>query len=349
MLQAKIIPYTLIFNEPSGTSRGILIEKPSWFVRVFDSDKPDVFGLGEISVIPKLSPECAIANLDEVIARKVADIDNVDIADDSQWQGIPAIRFGIETALRDLKNGGKRILFDSDFAQGKCGIFINGLVWMGDIETMRQRVQEKYDMGFRCIKLKIGALNFDNELKLIEFVRNEFPEVEIRLDANGAFAPEDAMKKLEKLATFGIHSIEQPIKAGQWKTMAEICRQSPIDIALDEELIGVEQRRTEMLETIRPKYIILKPSLIGGLAVSEKWIEEAKSLNIGWWATSALESNIGLNAIAQWVYTQRVAMSQGLGTGMIYSNNIPSPLAVSQARLWHTMSSWNLTNIENVD
>lgn len=348
-MKADYQPYTLIFNEPSGTSRGILTEKPSWFVRVSDSHNPDVFGLGEISVIPKLSPECAIANLDEVIARKVADIDSLDILDDSQWKGIPAVRFGFEMALLDLKNGGRRVLFDSDFTKGQCGIFINGLIWMNDIATMRQKVQEKYDMGFRCIKLKIGALDFERELQLVEFVRNEFPEVEIRLDANGAFSPSEALSKLERLAKSNIHSIEQPVKAGQWQAMAEICRQSPIDIALDEELIGIECDRVKMLEAIRPKYVILKPSLIGGLHKSEQWIADCAELGIGWWATSALESNVGLNAIAQWVYTQNVTMPQGLGTGMIYSNNIPSPLAVRQARLWHSLSGWNLENIGNVD
>lgn len=344
MLVATFKPYTLNFNEPGGTSRGVLTQKPSWFVEVYNKNNPTIKGVGEISVIPKLSPEYFLkTNLEEIIAQKLANINNVDIYNQNEWHLIPAVRFGIETALTDLKNGGTRILYPSLFTKGDEGITINGLVWMGDIATMRRRIIEKYEAGFRCIKLKIGALNFDNELKLVEFVRTEFPDVEIRLDANGAFTPSDALHKIDLLSKYQIHSIEQPIKPNQWKAMADICKQSPIDIALDEELIGIEQNKAEMLNTINPQYIILKPSLVGGLYESEQWIALCQQYGIKWWATSALESNIGLNAIAQWVFTQNVDMPQGLGTGMVYSNNFDSPLKVNNAKLWHTNQKWSLS------
>mgnify|MGYP002624805395 CR=1 FL=1 len=345
MLKADFKPYTLIFNEPGGTSRGVLTQKPSWIVRVWDTDNSDVKGVGEVSVIPKLSPESQITDIDAVIAAKIAGLSAVDVADDEQWHGIPAVRFGFETALRDLQTGGRRLLYESAFTSGLDGICINGLVWMGDIATMRQRVQQKYNAGFRCIKLKIGALDFDRELQLVEYVRNEFPEVEIRLDANGAFAPEDALFKLEKLALLDIHSIEQPIRAGNWQAMTELCRRSPIKIALDEELIGIESNAEEMLKIIKPQYVILKPSLIGGVRKAEQWIDCCKRNDIGWWVTSALECNIGLNAIAQWVYTQNVTMPQGLGTGMVYSNNFGSPLIVDEAKLWHRSGKWDFSNL----
>ncbi len=345
MLQASITKHILKFNEPSGTSRGILTEKPSWFLRIWDSENPEIVGIGEISTIPKLSPET-----DEVVEhqleQKLRNLNAVNVSDDEQWRNLPALRFGFETALLDLQNGGKHILYQSDFTSGKTGIPINGLVWMGDFETMGRRVQQKIDEGFRCIKLKIGAIDFQQELRLIEFIANNFPEIEIRLDANGAFNPNDALQKLNTISKFPIHSIEQPIRAGQWQQMAQLCKQSPIRIALDEELIGIEDNIDAMLDTIMPQFIILKPSLIGGLKQSERWIKAAENRGIGWWATSALESNFGLNAIAQWVYNHGFNMPQGLGTGKIYSNNIPSPIDMHNAHLWHLATEkWDETKI----
>jgi len=345
MLQASVTKHILKFNEPSGTSRGILTEKPSWFLRIWDSENPEIVGIGEISTIPKLSPET-----DEVVEhqleQKLRNLNAVNVSDDEQWRNLPALRFGFETALLDLQNGGKHILYQSDFTSGKTGIPINGLVWMGDFETMGRRVQQKIDEGFRCIKLKIGAIDFQQELRLIEFIANNFPEIEIRLDANGAFNPNDALQKLNTISKFPIHSIEQPIRAGQWQQMAQLCKQSPIRIALDEELIGIEDNIDAMLDAIMPQFIILKPSLIGGLKQSERWIKAAENRGIGWWATSALESNFGLNAIAQWVYNHGFNMPQGLGTGKIYSNNIPSPLDMHNAHLWHLATEkWDETKI----
>ena len=345
MLKAQSYSHILYFAEPGGTSRGTLLEKPSWIIKVWDTKNPAIYGLGEISIIPGLSPD-DLSVLEIKIQKACNEINYLNINERNYWKGFPAVRFGFETALMDLQLGGKCVLYPSAFTGSKAGIDINGLVWMGDLETMRKRVYQKVQQGFRCIKLKIGAIDFNKELELIEFVSSEFGQIEVRLDANGAFAPTDALKKLEKLNQFPIHSIEQPIKAGQWKQMADICRQSPIPIALDEELIGLEdtQHRKEMLAMIKPQYIILKPSLIGGLNEAEKWRILAQKQNINWWATSALESNIGLNAIAQWVYVQNTSLLQGLGTGKVFTNNFASPLEVINGQLWYIASKgWDIS------
>jgi len=245
---------------------------------------------------------------------------------------------------------GRRILFPSSFTLGKTAIDINGLVWMGEFDFMKRQIREKIEAGYTCIKLKIGAIEFDEELELVRNVRNEFSEndIEIRVDANGAFSPEDALGKLEQLSEYDLHSIEQPIKQGHWENMAELCEQTPLPIALDEELIGVnefEQKKT-LLRTISPHYIILKPSLVGGFQSSEEWIGIAEKNNIGWWVTSALESNIGLNAIAQWTYYLENKMPQGLGTGQLYTNNFESPLKITKGKLYFDPStSWNLNSL----
>jgi o-succinylbenzoate synthase len=249
----------------------------------------------------------------------------------------PAIRFGLETALLDLETEKERILFPSDFTQGKSSLPINGLVWMGDTGYMKQQVREKLENGFTCLKLKIGALDFDAEVELIRQIRNEYTasEVELRVDANGAFHPSVALEKLKLLAEFDLHSIEQPIRQGQPDEIAWLCEQTPLPIALDEELIGAgtPDEKKKLLETIRPHYIVLKPSLLGGLKEAGEWIRLAGRQGINWWVTSALESNIGLNAIAQWVFTLKNPMPQGLGTGQLYSNNIISPLYIAEGCL----------------
>ena len=238
--------------------------------------------------------------------------------------------FGFESAILDLSNGGKRICYPSPFTEGKYQIPINGLVWMGNKEEMISRIDEKVSAGFHTIKLKVGAINFDQELEMIEYIRKKYHEndLEIRLDANGGFTPENALERLKALSKYRIHSIEQPIKQGQWEVMADLCNKTPIPIALDEELIGITNpmMMMELLRNIHPHYIILKPSLMGGLSGSLEWLKMAAQFQIGGWITSALESNIGLNAIAQWVSTLQPKIPQGLGTGMLFSNNIESPL-----------------------
>lgn len=262
----------------------------------------------------------------------------------------PSIMFGLEMAQMDLKNGGERVLFTSPFTEGTDSIRINGLVWMGGLEFMKQQIKEKIAKGFRCIKLKIGALNFDEELGLIKEVRKEFgtDDIEIRVDANGAFTPKEAPYKLKRLAELKLHSIEQPIRAGQWDEMASLCSQSPLPIALDEELIGVHspEDKKRLLSFIRPQYIILKPGLLGGFAASKEWINIAEANNAGWWVTSALESNIGLNAIAQWTFILGSELYQGLGTGQLFSNNFDSPLFIESGLLrYDPHGSWNLKNL----
>ena len=250
----------------------------------------------------------------------------------------PSIRFGIETALLDLKHGGTGMLFDTPFSKGKAGILINGLIWMGNPAYMMEQTEAKLLLGFKCLKMKIGAIGIEQELLFLRTLRDRFPvsQLELRVDANGAFMESEAIPILEQLASIHIHSIEQPLAAGGWEAMGRICRQSPIPIALDEELIGLynSQERIEMLEIIRPQYIILKPSLLGGFQASQEWIQLASERNIGWWVTSALESNIGLNAIAQWASSFPLQMPQGLGTGALYTNNVPSRLCIRGEQLW---------------
>jgi L-alanine-DL-glutamate epimerase-like enolase superfamily enzyme len=209
---------------------------------------------------------------------------------------------------------------------------------MGTPEFMKQQIRTKLDAGFRCIKMKIGAIDFETELGLLKEIRKEFSpeEVTLRVDANGAYSYQTALENLKRLSDLHIHSIEQPIEAGRWSEMAELCRQSPVPIGLDEELIGISSGKEmqKLVETIRPAYLILKPSLHGGLAGCEKWIELANKNNVGWWITSALESNIGLNAIAQWTFQQNIKMEQGLGTGQLFTNNFDSPLEISGDQLW---------------
>ncbi len=337
MLKATFQPYKLIFKTPGGTSRGVLTEKPSWFISVWDEHQPEIRGTGECSVLPRLSPDDRPG-----IEKKLQEVcDNIDHLKNSfhsdleQW---PAIRFALETALLDLQTGGKKILFPGPFPAGSAGIPINGLIWMGTPEEMNRQIEEKLKAGFRCLKIKIGAIDFDEEYRLLQKLREKYSqeEIELRVDANGAFSDEETPAVLEKLAALDIHSIEQPLKAGQWQEMARLCESTPLPIALDEELIGITQisEKQKMLSTIQPQYIILKPSLTGGFRASEEWINAAEKHNAGWWVTSALESNIGLNAIAQWTATLNNPLPQGLGTGQVFSNNIESPLQIRNGELW---------------
>jgi len=335
----------LQFKFPAGTSRGVLLHKPSSFLIL---EKEGFTGIGECSTIPDLSidpHETYSQKLDEVcqLLNDGCDPNSIDLS------AYPSIAFGLETAILDLAANGSKQLFPSLFTEGKAGIPINGLVWMGDKAFMQNQIRDKIDAGYHCIKLKVGAIDFETELEIIAGIRQQFSpsDIEIRLDANGGFSPTEALEKLHKLSTFEIHSIEQPIRQKQWNAMAELCQKSPIPIVLDEEIIGVKSADKEtLLAEIKPAYIILKPSLIGGFKESEEWIRLAETHNINWWITSALESNIGLNAIAQWTFTLHSKLPQGLGTGQLYHNNIPSPLEIENANLYYRPENkWDLSSI----
>jgi o-succinylbenzoate synthase len=336
MYKASLHPHQLQFNHPGGTSRGVLSTKMSYYLHIWKDTTPEVIGKGECSILPGLSPDDR-PQLEAKLQWCCQNIDALIPHFHSQLQDWPAIRFAVEMALADLHHGGQGIYYPSAFTVGQKEIPINGLIWMGDVEEMSRRIDEKFEEGFSCLKLKIGALNFDSEIQLIKTLRKRFsPQaLELRVDANGAFSPQKAPEVLDQLAQLSIHSIEQPIKAGQWHQMAQLCATTPIPIALDEELIGLadEKSQQEMISTIRPQYIILKPSLTGGFLASENWIKHAETVNAGWWITSALEANIGLNAIAQWTATLNNPMPQGLGTGQVFSNNVDSPLVVERGKL----------------
>lgn len=341
-MKARFFRHNLVFRFAAGTSRAVLTEKPSWYL-VLEAD--GVQGIGECSVIEGLSIDnsALIENKLTEICDAINGNENCLSIDLTQF---PAIAFALETALRDWKTGGRKQLFASDFTKGKKGIAMNGLIWMGDRNFMEKQIKEKIAQGFRCIKIKVGAIDFDTEIDILSNIRKKFTvkDLEIRLDANGAFATHEALQKLEILSKFDIHSIEQPIKQGQIEAMAKLCRNSPIDIALDEELIApVIADKAKLLKQIKPQYIILKPSLLGGLGVADAWINAAKQCNIAWWATSALESNIGLNAIAQWTFNHAPTLPQGLGTGQLYNNNIASPIVVKNDALWYDVNQkWDL-------
>ena len=326
---------TLHFKQPAGTSRGIYTTRKSWFVRLSDGTKT---GVGECAPLPDLSCD-ARPDYAEVLEQFCQTLCETGEIDFDTMRTYPSILFGLETALLNLRHGD--LLFNTAFSRGEVGIPINGLVWMGNYEEMLQRMEAKLSQGYRCVKLKIGAIDFQQELDLIKRIRERFSfhEVELRLDANGAFPYEEALYKLELLSQYAIHSIEQPIRAGQWAYMAELCRESPLPIALDEELIGVNDpgMKAHMLNIIKPRYIILKPSLHGGMMGCGEWISIAREMGIGSWITSALESNIGLNAIAQFssdVYGDNIRMPQGLGTGQLFTDNIPMPLEIRGDQLW---------------
>jgi o-succinylbenzoate synthase len=346
MLRARYHKHTLHFRQVAGTSRGVLHSRESFFLLVSDADNPAITGIGECGIIPGLSfddrPDFELA-LEELCRL----IENGKFPEKEWLNYWPSIAFAIATAIIDLKTGGRKLLFESKFTSGESPIAINGLVWMGDPGFMLQQIEEKISEGFSVIKMKVGAIGFEEELALIRHIRMNYPaeSIEIRIDANGAFQFVDVFKKLEQLAAYSIHSIEQPIKAGNPQMMAEICRYSPIPVALDEELIGIihNDDKKRLLDIILPQFIILKPSLLGGFENSHQWINLAEERGAAWWVTSALESNIGLNAIAQWTATLNNPLPQGLGTGSLYSNNIPSPLLVENGFLHYKPETpWQL-------
>ncbi|MBL1278669.1 MAG: o-succinylbenzoate synthase [Fluviicola sp.] len=331
-MKSKFHKKTFHFKLPSGTSRGILTEKHAWFIEIWEESNPSIVGTGECSIIPGLSPDFENFESYEEQLSKVCENLQIDL---ENW---PSIKFGVECALLDLKNGGKGVVFDNSFSRGERKLAINGLIWMGDKEFMQSQIQEKIDAGFTTIKMKIGSIDFETELKLLQSIRAEFSsdQITLRVDANGAFSVDEALEKLRKLAKFGIHSIEQPIKAGQYEEMRNLCVNSPVKIALDEELIGVNQleKKKELLDLIQPDFIILKPSLHGGISGCKEWISLAEERKINWWITSALESNIGLSAICQFVGEYKNRLPQGLGTGSLYTDNIPSNLIVKEGQIY---------------
>lgn len=348
------------FNFHARTSRGAMRERKSWFIKIWDEDNPTVFGLGECAPLPGLSIDDVSDYQDRLIdALRLVEkqtpllesltLERIQLllreVVSSQY---PSIIFGLETAFLDLANGGKRMLFKNDFQRG-LSLPINGLIWMADMDLMLQQIAIKIQEGYRCIKMKVGGLNFEKECDILHYVRKKYyrDNITIRLDANGAFKKEDCLYKLKELSKYSIHSIEQPIKPGQIEFLREICELSPIPIALDEELIGVYDKgnRAELLDSSKVPYIILKPSLHGGLSSCENWIALAEKKKIGWWITSALESNIGLNAICQFTAQYPVDIPQGLGTGQLFDNNIESPLIVKEGMISYGESkNWN-TNL----
>lgn len=336
-LQAEFHKKVFHFKRPAGTSRGVLVDKKAWFITLWEEENPSIKGVGECSVIPRLSPDY---KTDEKYENKVKEVvENISyyVKNIEALISYPSIYFGLEMALLDLHNGGKSLFFDTPFARGEKGIPINGLIWMGSSDFMHEQIQQKLVEGYSCIKMKIGAIDFDKEFALLKEIREHFSEEEItlRVDANGAFGLEEVEEKLAKLAKLAIHSIEQPIRQGQVQEMKRLCAQNILPIALDEELIGVSeyQDKVELLDEICPQYIILKPSLIGGFKGTEEWIDLAQERAIDWWITSALESNVGLNAVAQFTSTYKIEREQGLGTGMLYENNIPSNLYIERGYL----------------
>lgn len=332
-MRLQFAPYMLQFKQPAGTSRGVLTEKITCILRLFDERDPERFGIGEAAVFPGLSPEA-----DDRFFYKLMELQaNVRLGLKTDLEKFPSLQCGFEQAIRDFSGGCHGVYFESPFVHGESSIEINGLVWMGDFDTMVERIETKLSEGFRCVKLKIGAIDWRKEVDMVQYIRDRYDRdrVEIRVDANGGFDMDNAIPRLKRLADLDVHSIEQPIKAGNPMLMRFLCDVSPLPIALDEELIGkfTRSEKEELLDGIRPAYIVLKPTLVGGFSGAAEWIELAEARSIGWWITSSLESNIGLNALAQWVATLHTHMPQGLGTGALYTNNFVSPLELNGDRL----------------
>ena len=340
MIHIEISERTFHFKQPAGTSRGVYTRRHSYFLTVTDDTRPGIKGFGECATLPDLSCD-AIPEYEMILRQLCKTVETLGKIPYDILRPYPSILFGLETAFAQLEAHGSTVIFDTPFGRGEVGIRINGLVWMGSFDEMYQRIETKLQQGFHCVKLKIGAIDFDKELELIRHIRESFSkkQIELRVDANGAFTPNNALQRLEALAKYDIHSIEQPIKQHQWKAMARLCAVSPLPIALDEELIGVNVKsmKADLLDTIQPQYIILKPSLHGGMYGTEEWIQLAEECGIGSWITSALESNVGLNAIAHFcakVYGSHITTPQGLGTGQLFTDNITMPLEIRGDELW---------------
>ncbi|MBT9189451.1 o-succinylbenzoate synthase [Zobellia russellii] len=348
-MQAIYRKYILDFKRPSGTSRGVLTQKETWFLILDENGKK---GIGECGILRGLSID-DVRGYEEKLKWTC---DNIHLGKEALWEALmefPSIQFGVEQAFLSLRAANPFHLYPSAFIEKQQPIEINGLIWMGEETFMHKQIDQKLEEGFKCIKMKIGAIDFDAEIALLKSIREKYDasQIELRVDANGAFSADKAFKRLKDLSEYELHSIEQPIKQGQYKAMRELCATTPLPIALDEELIGVFDvtKKKELLQTIQPQYIILKPSLVGGFRGCQEWIELAEKMDIGWWITSALESNIGLNAIAQWTYTLKSSMPQGLGTGSLYTNNLESPLTVLNGQLFYDGNKkWKNNLIEDL-
>lgn len=334
-MKATYHKYILHFKQPSGTSRGVLTDKETWFLVLEENGKK---GIGECGILRGLSSDDRL-DYEEKLQWVCG---NIHLGAEKLWEELmefPSIQFGVEMAFLSLQSENPFVLLPSKFTSGEASMVINGLVWMGDEAFMKRQIEEKIEQGFRCIKMKIGAIDFEKEKALLRFIRQNFDAetMEIRVDANGAFSENEALDKINQITGFQIHSIEQPIQKNKTDTMSVLCKNTQLPIALDEELIGVFSLadKEALLQKVRPQYIILKPSFIGGFRGTSEWIALAEKYQIGWWITSALESNIGLNAIAQFTYLQNNPMPQGLGTGALYTNNFESPLQVAQGQLWY--------------
>ncbi|WP_417854731.1 o-succinylbenzoate synthase [Xanthomarina gelatinilytica] len=341
-MKATYKKYILNFKQASGTSRGVLRTKETWFLILEQDDK---IGVGECGLFRGLSAD-DVPHYEEILKWTCLNIHlGLQVLLDELYK-FPSIQFGLETAFASLNSDDQFVLLPSNFTKGTDAIPINGLIWMGSESFMKQQIKEKIEAGFSCIKMKIGAIDYQTELDLLKSIRKEFSnrDIILRVDANGAFSASEALEKLHQLAELQIHSIEQPIKQGQWQEMARLCEKSPIPIALDEELIGIfsKKEKIKLLQTIKPQYIILKPSLIGGFKGSGSWVSLAQKESAYYWVTSALESNVGLNAIAQWTYMLHQDYHQGLGTGGLFTNNFDSPLLVKNGTLQYQKNkNWN--------
>ncbi|MCL6266131.1 o-succinylbenzoate synthase [Flagellimonas myxillae] len=348
-MKATYTKYILNFKRPSGTSRGVMTQKETWFLCLEEGSKK---GIGECGILRGLSAD-DVPEYEDKLAWVCEHIHLGETELLDQLWDFPSIQFGLEQAFLSLNSQNPFALFPSDFLAKEIPIPINGLIWMGDENFMLSQLEEKLEAGFNCIKMKIGAIDFAQELSILDAIRSRFSskEIELRVDANGAFTADRALEKLNTLAQYELHSIEQPIKPKQWQVLASLCKNTPLPIALDEELIGIFSvtEKEQLLQTIQPQFIILKPSLVGGYSGSTEWIQIAEKYGIGWWVTSALESNIGLNAIAQWTGTLDLKMPQGLGTGSLFTNNFEGPLEVSEGKLFYrSTKNWNTNLIDDL-
>lgn len=336
MMEFDFKKYVFHFKNEIGTSRGKMRTRTSWFIFLKENDK---IGIGEVAPLPGLSIETE--------SEVESELNRLKFLNSNFSSTLPSIIFALETALLDLQNGGKRILFHSPFTNQNVGIPINGLIWMNDFDKMKSEIDSKINI-YKCIKIKIGSINFEDEIELIKYIRNKSADVEIRLDANGAFDFNSAKEILNRISKYKIHSIEQPIAKNQIENLKVLCETSPIPIALDEELIGVNdfESKLKLIDFVKPHYLVLKPSLLGGFKSCDEWIEIAEKNNVSWWITSALESNIGLNSIAEWTATLKNNSIHGLGTGELYKNNFTSPLSIKNDKLFfNPNNNWDLTEL----
>jgi len=349
MLRARWIERSLEPHFTLGTSKGSITTRTVWYLIAWQHARPEVRGIGEAALFPGHSREFP-ADVKTKLLELCMDTSNWERRLTDDLVDVPSVRFAVEQCLRDLEAGGTKTLFPSEFTLGRQAIPINGLVWMGDKATMKQRIREQIEGGYTTVKMKIGAIGIDDELELLKAVRSEYraSDLILRVDANGAFSAQQAPDVLKRLADLQVHSIEQPVPPGLYEVMTELCARTPIPIALDEDLIGLNTHdaKVDLLDNLKPQYIVIKPSLVGGWAATQEWIDLAKARNIGWWITSALESSIGLNAIAQYTATLHVTMAQGLGTGKVYANNIPSPLLAEKGFLrYRPEEDWDLSDL----